>query len=236
MIEFKKTVIGHKKSPLISIDFLELKAGELYILIGKNGSGKSTLLKSIIGFNSLLSGEVLVEGKNITSFSKSELSKTVSFVRSTFPQTDYLKVDDFIALGRSPYTNALGRLSLLDKDIINNSIQTLKIAHLKGKFTSDLSDGERQLVSIAKALTQDTSIILLDEPTAFLDYSNKSHLHQLLKRIAHETNKCIILSSHDLDLSLDTNCSFLAINNSTKELHLVEAPAEKSALLNMAFS
>lgn len=236
MIKFKNAAIGYSNTILFSIDSLELKNGGLYILIGKNGSGKSTLLKSIIGSQPLLSGQITINGKNVQSISKLDLSKSISFVQSTFPQTDYLRVYDYIALGRAPYTNALGRLKLTDKTIIEKAFKILKIEHLRNKFTSDLSDGERQLVSIAKALAQDTSTILLDEPTAFLDYSNKSLLHTTLKRIAKDTNKCIVLSSHDLDLSLETQCDFIAVNSKSKQLEFINAPTSKQDLIEIAFS
>ncbi|MDG1147258.1 MAG: ABC transporter ATP-binding protein [Crocinitomicaceae bacterium] len=235
MIEFNKTAIGFKSTPLVLIDSLKLDKGQLYILIGKNGSGKSTLLNAIVGIQDLLSGSILIDKKNIQSVSRRVLSKKISLVKPTFPQTDYLTVREFISLGRSPYTNALGRLRKTDNDIISKSLEILNITSLGNKFTSELSDGERQLVSIAKAIAQDTSVILLDEPTAFLDYSNKLLLHQTLKRIAKETNKCIILSSHDLELSIDTACDFLAINTKTSELTTLNSPVSKQDLLDIAF-
>ncbi|MEJ6776998.1 MAG: ABC transporter ATP-binding protein [Crocinitomicaceae bacterium] len=236
MITFNNVSIGFNKTPLISIDSLKLNKGELYILIGKNGSGKSSLLKSIIGSQPLLSGEIIIDSKNVHSYSRIELSKKISLVKSTFPKTDYLTVFDFVALGRSPYTKSLGRLRQKDNEIIHKSLEILNSVPLINKFTSELSDGERQLVAIAKAIAQDTSVILLDEPTAFLDYSNKSLLHHTLKRIAKKTNKCIVLSSHDLELSIDTACDFLATNNKTSELTFMKSPVSKDDLLGIAFN
>ena len=236
MIEIKNVIVGYSNKALLSMDDVQLDLGQLYILIGKNGSGKSTLLKSIVGLEKVIDGSILLNTKNISTFSKQDTSKMIAFVRSTFPNTDYLKVYDYIALGRSPYTNAFGRLSNTDLDIIKSAIKTLNIEHLSEKFTTELSDGERQLVSIAKALCQDTSIILLDEPTAFLDYSNKTLLHTTLKRIALETKKCIILSSHDLELSLETKSDFLTVNSKSKKLELIKAPSDRQTLISIAFS
>lgn len=235
MIEFKDVSIGYKSTVLFSIENFSLDSGHLYILIGKNGSGKSTLLKTIVGNENAIKGKVLIDGQAVGSYTKRELAQKVSLVQSTFPITDYLRVYDFISLGRSPYTNALGRLSQKDKAAIDSAIQSLNIGYLTKKFTSDLSDGERQLVSIAKALCQDTALILLDEPTAFLDYSNKTLLHTTLKRIAKENNKCIILSSHDLELSLETESDFLAVNSNLKTLDLIQAPTNKERLISTAF-
>ncbi len=231
MIYFNNVHIGYTH-PLISIPELELKAGELYILAGKNGAGKSTLLKTISQQLNLLKGEILFNKESLFSL---EISKHISFVKSTFPAIEFMKTEQYIALGRTPHTNALGRLKATDYEIINAVFDQLGIQHLKNRYTNEISDGERQLVSIAKALAQETPMIILDEPTAFLDYSNKLMVLNKLKEIAKTLNKCIVLSSHDLDLCIESNCNFLMINHQTKTIDLFYPPIDKRELLISGF-
>ncbi|HIP32987.1 MAG TPA: ABC transporter ATP-binding protein [Crocinitomicaceae bacterium] len=234
MIRTENLNIGYRKS-LLTVDDFNLKEGKLYFLIGKNGSGKSTFLKTISGQLSPISGSVFLQNKQSIEIPFGELPKTVSFVSSHFPLVDFLRVEEFIALGRSFYTSYSGRLQNIDNESINHSFSRLKIEHLRGRFTSQLSDGEKQLVAIAKALVQETPIILLDEPTAFLDYSNKILVLEMLKSIAKEMNKCIILSSHDIDMSLEMESDFLAVNFEEKFLQLIDSSANKQDLLRISF-
>ena len=166
MIDLKQIEIGHK-SPLFIIDNLQLLKGKMYALIGANGSGKTTFLQSIIGINKPLKGDVIISGEPILKLNRIQKAKTISFVGSKFDGVDYLKTKDFIALGRTPYTNALGRLNKSDLEVVNETIELLQLQVLQDKFTTELSDGERQLSAIARAITQQTDIIILDEPTAF---------------------------------------------------------------------
>lgn len=234
MIHFKDVHIGHQ-NPLFHVEEMELRRGQLYILVGRNGAGKSTLMNTLIGQQAILSGELLLDGVKVNQLDSSALSQKVAFVRAQFPQVDYLEVSQCIALGRTPYTNALGRLSKQDNEQVDKAIAALEIERLRGKFTNNLSDGERQLVAIARALAQDTPIILLDEPTAFLDYPNKQTVLQFLQKISQDQDKCILLSSHDIDLSIDAQCPFLVIPSTSKEAILLSAPIDKIELLNIAF-
>jgi iron complex transport system ATP-binding protein len=156
-------------------------------------------------------------------------------VSTTFPQVDYLRVTEFIGMGRTPHTNALGRFAENDHAIVKEALKKLNISELQNKFTSELSDGERQLCAIAKAIAQETNIIILDEPTAFLDYSNKIKVLNILKQIALEMNKCIILSSHDIDLSINANCPFLVLNKTTTKMEFLHPPIEKEKIILLAF-
>ncbi|MBL1281521.1 MAG: ABC transporter ATP-binding protein [Fluviicola sp.] len=234
MIRTEDLKIGYH-SPLLQVENFTLQKGELYFLIGKNGSGKSTFLKTISGQLSPISGRAFLNEKLSTEIPFRDLPKTVSFVSSHFPIVDFLKVEDFIALGRNSHTSYFGKLQASDSQVINSTIKRLQISHLIGRFTSELSDGEKQLVAIAKALVQETPIILLDEPTAFLDYSNKTLVLETLKRISVEMEKCIILSSHDLDMSLEMNCPFLVVNFQEKSLQLIDSSVSKQDLLRIAF-
>ncbi|MDX2360231.1 MAG: ABC transporter ATP-binding protein [Crocinitomicaceae bacterium] len=234
MIEFKSVHIGYNKS-LFEISKLTLEKGKLYILVGKNGSGKSTLLKSITKQIPVLNGTISLNGKNISQLKDHQVAQNVAFVRSTFPQVDFLSVIDFIGLGRTPHTNAFGRLSAIDKDAVNRAIDLLKLHHLQNKFTSELSDGERQLVALARAIAQSSEVIILDEPTAFLDYSNKLIVLETLKDLASKLDKCIVLSSHDIDLAIESKSDFLVLPKDGSSPKLLPAPIDKKQLLEMTF-
>jgi len=233
MISLKSIEVGYK-TPLLSAN-LTLETGKLYALIGKNGSGKTTLLQSIIGTNPTLNGEILVDEKSIYSMSNSERAKKIAFVETKFVGVFYLTGSEYVAIGRTPYTNALGRLSETDKMQITKSLEILDITYLADKFTTQMSDGERQLLQVARALAQETPYILLDEPTAFLDYSNKRNLIEKLKKIAQEQQKCILLSCHDLEICLENNLPLLIVSEREKKIEF-KNNFSKEEILQLAFS
>lgn len=233
MIRTKDLHIGYSES-ILAVEDLNLDAG-VHILIGKNGSGKSTFLKTITGQLLSIKGSIKLAGKDISTISIAALPTTISFVGSQFPIVDFLRVSEFVILGRSPHSNFFGKKTKKDIDSMNEALEILGIEYLKDRFTSELSDGEKQLVSIAKALTQETPIIALDEPTAFLDYSNKKLVLENLITISKKFNKCILLSSHDIDLSLEANCPFLVVVNKLKKIKFIEHGISKSELIGMAF-
>jgi iron complex transport system ATP-binding protein len=235
MIDLSQVEIGHK-TVLFTIENLQFNKGKMYALIGANGSGKTTFLQSIIGINNPLKGDVMVSGSSISKLNRIEKAKTFSFVGSKFDGVDYLKVKDYIALGRTPYTNAFGRLGDTDLKVVNETIVLLQLEHLQNKFTTELSDGERQLAAIARAIAQQTEIIILDEPTAFLDYANRKKVMELMKKIAIELNKCIIVSSHDLELCLESEIDLVVVNKKHRELCLHEANSlTKTELIEIGF-
>jgi iron complex transport system ATP-binding protein len=233
MIQFNKAQIGYQR-PLLFIDQMELKSGEIYVLIGANGKGKTTLLKSINGLQAIVSGEIELDHKLTSALNHKDLSNLVAFVTSKFDGIEHLKVYDYIALGRTPYTNLFGRLSAKDHVQISRAIKTLGIDYLSDKLTTEISDGERQLCAIARALAQETPIITLDEPTAFLDYANRVKVLTMLKSLALEQQKCIVLSSHDIDICLEMHLPILYID--AKSNHLIQTySADKSMLLQHCF-
>jgi len=235
MIDLKQIEIGHK-SLLFTADNLQLVKGKMYALIGANGSGKTTFLQSIIGVNKPLKGEIIVSGEPILKLNRIQKAKTISFVGSKFDGVDFLKTKDYIALGRTPYTNALGRLNDADLKVVNETIELFQLQDLKDKFTTELSDGERQLSAIARSITQQTEIIILDEPTAFLDYSNRKKVMELMNKIAIDLNKCVIISSHDLELCLESEIDLLVVNRKSKELTFYKANSlTKSELIEIGF-
>ena len=212
IISLSQLSVGYTLShPVISDIDLELKSGQLSCLIGENGIGKSTLLKTLTGFLPKLKGSVLFDNRDITSFSQRELARQVSIVLTHKPDVQNLIIEEIIGLGRSPYTGFFGRLRIDDRMVVNDAIATMGIEKLRGRMIQTLSDGERQKVMIAKALAQETPVILLDEPTAFLDFPSKAETFQSLQRMAHERDKLILLSTHDLELAVRFADSLLEV-------------------------
>lgn len=233
MIQTEGLHIGYKDA-LVEVENLNLESG-VHILIGKNGSGKSTFLKTIAGQLSPISGKIQIAGKLLSEIESAQIPKIVAFVSTRFPVVDFLRVSEYIALGRSPHTAYFGKLRSEDLSSVNNAIESIGITHLKDRFTNELSDGERQLVAIARALAQETPVIALDEPTAFLDYSNKKLVLENLSRIAKKFNKCVIISSHDIELSIESECPFLVVESREKKIIYSDNRLAKGELLSMAF-
>ncbi|MFT4073165.1 MAG: ABC transporter ATP-binding protein [Dysgonamonadaceae bacterium] len=177
-------------------------SGELTCLLGANGIGKSTLLRTLSAFQPRLCGEIYIHGKELASYSEKELSRLISVVLTDKTAVRNMTAYELISIGRSPYTGFWGNLSREDKKMVEDAIRLVHIEDLVHRMVETLSDGERQKVMIAKALAQQTPIILLDEPTAFLDFPSKVEMMQLLHRLSRETNKTIFLSTHDLELAL----------------------------------
>ncbi|MCO6148547.1 ABC transporter ATP-binding protein [Flavobacterium sp. NRK1] len=181
---------------------LKFSEGNLIALIGANGIGKSTLLRTLTGIQKPLKGSVLLNDKNITAYSAKELAQNLAVVLTESLPPSNLTVFELVALGRQPYTNWLGSLSPEDFTKVNEAITLTQIEQLIHKKHFEISDGQLQKVLIARALVQDTPLIILDEPTTHLDLLHKVNLIRLLKKLAQETGKCILYSTHDLDLAL----------------------------------
>lgn len=229
VINLSQLSVGYTLShPVISDINLELRSGQLACLIGENGIGKSTLLKTLTGFLPKLKGSLLLGNRDIESFSQRELARQVSIVLTQKPDVQNLTIEEIIGLGRSPYTGFFGRLRAEDRKVVDDAIATMGIEKLRGRMIQTLSDGERQKVMIAKALAQETSIILLDEPTAFLDFPSKAETFQSLQRMAHERDKLILLSTHDLELAVRFADSLLEVKKGT--LQAVSASEVKASI------
>jgi iron complex transport system ATP-binding protein len=198
---------------------MKLISGDFVALMGPNGAGKTTLLRTISGMHPSLGGSVFLHGKPIHTFSKAALSKFISIVLTDSISDYFLKVYDVVAMGRYPYTGFWGHLRQTDHDHIERSLQASGTKHLADRTLVGLSDGERQKVLIAKALAQDTPLIILDEPAAFLDYPSKIELMQLLQYLTSTEGKTIIFSTHDLELALHTadRIWLMARDNEIKE-------------------
>lgn len=189
------TIVAHDINATIN-------GGELTCLLGPNGAGKSTLLRTLSAFLPPVKGDITIMGRNLRDYSDRELSKTIGVVLTEKTDLRNMTVQDLVGLGRSPYTGFWGTLHQHDLDIVEKAIELVGIETLKGRMIHTLSDGERQKVMIAKALAQETPVIFLDEPTAFLDFPSKVEIMQLLHNLSRTTGKTIFLSTHDLELAL----------------------------------
>ena len=185
-----------------------IRSGELTCLLGANGVGKSTLLRTLSAFQPKTSGEILfaddngLQSREISEMSDKELSRKIGVVLTEKPDVRNMRVRELVSLGRSPYTGFWGTYSKEDLQIVDESIALVGIESLSKRMVHTLSDGERQKVMIAKALAQQTPVIYLDEPTAFLDYPSKVEVLQLLSHISRQAQKTIFLSTHDVELAL----------------------------------
>ena len=202
MIELQHLMVGYGEKAVLSDINQFLREGQMVCLLGANGVGKSTILRTLAGFLPPLSGKVLLNGRDFLSFSLSERSQAVSVVLTERVEVPYMKVVDLVGMGRSPYTGFFGTLSKEDRTIVGEAIEMVGITDLAGRTIDTLSDGERQKALLAKALAQQTPVILLDEPTAFLDFHAKVSTLRLMLRLAHETNKIIFLSTHDVEMAI----------------------------------
>lgn len=181
---------------------LTLHSGEVTCLLGLNGAGKSTLIRTLCGFQPPLDGEVLLRGRDLKEYSGSEFAREVGVVLTEKTNAGGITVYELVGLGRHPYTGFFGTLKESDRKIIEESMESVGISHKRNNYVSELSDGERQKAMIAKVLAQKCPIIILDEPTAFLDVTARIDTMVLLRKLAKEQGKAIILSTHDIDSAI----------------------------------
>lgn len=207
MLKIENLKIGYTTAHGKTIAVLEnlclsAKRGELIALIGENGAGKSSLLRTIVKLQKPLSGKISLDDKNINTYLSSRFARRVAFVSTEPVQASYLKVFDLICLGRFPHTNWFGHLDQEDYLKINEAIELMGMQKFVDKNLNQLSDGERQRAMIARTLAQDTDLIVLDEPTAFLDLPNKYEIVHALGSLCRKKNKTILFSTHDLNIAL----------------------------------
>lgn len=202
--EIKRVTLGYKerKAPLAENLSVEAHGGELVALLGRNGVGKSTLLKTMAGVMPPLQGEVMLNERSVYDMTVAERARQMAFVTTENVSVIHLRVSEVVAMGRAPYTGWFGRLSEEDERIAGKALEWVGMTDFAEKGMDTLSDGERQRVMIARALAQDTPVMLLDEPTAFLDLPNRYQIVLLLKRLAHDLGKIMIFSSHDLAIAM----------------------------------
>lgn len=194
--------IGYSHKVIAADINAQIKGGELTCLIGRNGTGKSTLMRTLAGFLKPLGGSALLDGRDVGRLSPAERSHLISVVLTDRVDIDGMRVKDLVSVGRQPYTGFFGKMSSDDEEVVNKAITDVGMTDFAGRQVNSLSDGERQKVMIAKALAQQTPVILLDEPTAFLDYPSKKEMFQMLSQLCHEQGKAALVSTHDLDIAL----------------------------------
>lgn len=212
-ITTNRLTVGYRGHRVVEDISLSLPCGRLVCLLGPNGAGKSTLLRTLCGFQPPIAGTVTISGSDITTMSAAEVARLVSVVLTDRPLTPSLTAAEMVGMGRAPYTGFWGRLSDDDRRLVSEAMQTVGIAPLATRRMGRLSDGERQKVMIAKALAQHTPVIVLDEPTAFLDYPSKVAVMKTLARLAHDEGKTILMSTHDLELATQLGDELMEIEN-----------------------
>ena len=199
--------IGHRKGKRGGVVLLEpinttAYKGELIAVMGRNGSGKSTLLRTLAGLMEALQGEVHFLGRRMTTYSRKDLARIMGYVSTEVVRVPGLTVEGLVALGRYPHTNWMGRLEGPDREVIERSLDLTSLQDLRDRDLDELSDGERQRAMIARSLAQDTQVLILDEPTAFLDLSHRYEVIDLLGKLAQDHSKTVIYSTHDLQIAL----------------------------------
>jgi iron complex transport system ATP-binding protein len=225
-IEIKNAAWGYLQQQqcleVLSNIHLSLQPGDFVGIAGLNGSGKSTLLKGICGLLPLSKGEVFLNGQSLQQIEKNELAKKVAIVLTEKIAGFNLTAYDAVAAGQLPYTNIFNKLEAKHLEVIERAIDTAGIRVHVRKLLSELSDGLFQKTMIAKCIAQQTPIMLLDEPSAFLDFASKHDLFLLLKQLCDHEQKCIVLSSHDLDLILKYCNKILLVKDGAVELMEVD--------------
>ena len=239
MIELKDLTIGYaqKNNTKVVASGINatLHSGRLTCLIGANGIGKSTLLRTLSAFQPPLSGEIFIDNESpipLSTLTDKQLSRLIGVVLTEKPDVQNMTVFELVGLGRSPYTGFWGRLNEDDKEVVKESLRLVGIESLQDRLIQTLSDGERQKTMIAKALAQQTPVIYLDEPTAFLDYPSKVEMLTLLRHLARETGKTIFLSTHDMELALQIADELWLMTAGSPSSDTAESPSNNGLCQN----
>lgn len=219
MIRFENLTLGYQTRILIDSLTGEIPDGRLTALVGRNGTGKSTLLRAIASLGEPVSGDIIINGTPIERLSPMDMARNVALVTTDKVRISNLRCRDVVALGRAPYTNWIGRIQQQDEQIVEQALSAVGMSDYADRTMDRMSDGECQRIMIARALAQQTPIILLDEPTAFLDMPNRYELCTLLRELAHRQQKSILFSTHELDIALEL-CDMIALI-SPPQLHIL---------------
>ena len=219
MIQLKDFTIGFENRRLLDNVSTSFRKSKLTALIGRNGTGKSTLLKAICGLNDDYKGEILIDGENIRKIPRNRFATLLAYVNTQRPRMSNLRCKEVVALGRSPYTGWNGKLSEEDFKIVDKAIDLVGMKGYENRYFNSLSDGESQKIMIARAIAQDTKIIILDEPTSFLDLPMRHELVEILKELTIEEKKTILFSTHELDVALRL-CDYIGLIDAGKIYNL----------------
>lgn len=223
MIELRDFSIGFGSRALLTDVNAKMESSRLTALLGRNGSGKSTLLRAVAGLNPDYTGEILIEGNDLRKMSAPERARKIAFVSTQRPRISNMICRDVVAVGRAPYTNWMGSMQQQDKEVVMQVLEAVGMAAFAEVPIDRMSDGECQRVMIARALAQETPIILLDEPTSFLDIPNRYELCRLLRNLAEKHGKCVIFSTHELDIAQSLCDDIMLID--TPQLRTMPTPA-----------
>lgn len=235
MIELKSLTIRFGKRYLLRDVTTGILRGELTALIGRNGSGKSTLLRAIAGLGIRYMGEILIDGKDRKTLTPKELAKTLAFVNPSRLRIADMRCREVAAIGRSPYTDWLGRLSGEDSERVDEALRKVGMSEFAERSVNTLSDGEFQRVMIARALAQDTPLILLDEPTSFLDLPNRYGLVRLLSALCKDEGRTILFSTHELEIAKEYSDRIMLVDAPTL-INLPPAEMEAEGHIHRLFS
>ena len=235
MIQLRDITLGFGSRTLIEGATARFECGRMVALLGRNGTGKSTLLRAIASLGELRSGDIAIDGRSLAEYTSTELARKIAFVNTERIDVEALTAYDLVSIGRSPYTGWSGRLTADDRAIVERAMQLAGVESMAQRRVETLSDGEAQRVMIARALAQDTPVILLDEPTAFLDLPNRYELCTLLGRLAREEGKCIIFSTHELDIALSLADS-IALVDTPRLVHLTTEEMISSGNIERLFN
>ena len=230
MIELRDFTAGYGQRILLRDVNALFSKGTLTALVGRNGTGKSTLLRAIAGLNHHYSGEIILDGTDLRSTGAGECARRLAVVTTGRIRVSNLTASEVAAIGRAPYTGWAGSLTDTDRQAVSKALQATGMAHYAGRTLDTMSDGECQRVMIARALAQDTPNLLLDEPTSFLDIPNRHGIAALLQRLAREEDKCIIFSTHELDVALRYADSIALIDGTTLSCLPAGGPTTRECL------
>ncbi len=234
MIRLENLTLGYADRTLLKQVSTSFEVGRLTALIGRNGSGKSTLLRALAGLNTEYKGQIMLGEEEIRQLDAHTLSTRLALVTTERVRIANLRCRDVVALGRAPYTNWIGRMQEEDRQLVEHALEVVGMSAFSDRTMDRMSDGECQRVMIARALAQQTPIILLDEPTSFLDLPNRYELCRLLSQLAHEEQKCILFSTHELDIAR-TMCDSIALVDNPHLHHLPTEELVQSGLIERTF-
>lgn len=234
MIELRNLSICYGARILLDNVSAEFHRSCVTALIGRNGTGKSTLLRAIAGLGRNHTGRILIDGRDISSVTPADMSRMLALVTTQRVRIASLSCRDVVAMGRAPYTNWIGSLRPADRDIVDRAMEMTGMSTYAGRRMDRMSDGECQRIMIARALAQDTPVILLDEPTSFLDMPNRYETAALLRELAHRHNKCIIYSTHELDIAMRL-CDTVALIDSPELIHAGTGSSELCGHIDRLF-